>query len=67
MSETKPTHGGRRKGAGRPKLGKVEVTLWLKPETNKSLSHIAKVGRTTKSEVADRILHIHLRENLLQS
>jgi hypothetical protein len=49
MISPRKNHGGKRPGAGRPALGKVKLTCWIKPETRARLG--AKPG-----EMLDRII-----------
>ena len=49
----KPTHGGRRKNAGRPKLGKVVIFANVQPITKKLIQAHAKLSRKTMGEIID--------------
>ncbi len=57
---TKPTHGGRREGAGRPKLRKgaqrVHITARVKPETRAALVAQAEAGAVSVGTVLDQIV-----------
>jgi predicted transcriptional regulator len=46
-------HGGPRKGAGRPRVGRMAVTLKLSPEINAKLMQAARDAGVSKSEFAE--------------
>jgi hypothetical protein len=47
------SHGGRRKGAGRKRLGKHLVGFMLTPTVHKALTEAARASGTTKSEYVE--------------
>lgn len=48
--------GGKREGAGRKPLGKVQVTLTLSPEANQALSEQARQEALTRSDYAEQAI-----------
>lgn len=52
---TKPTHGGHRPGAGRPKSGRKQVTLQLSEETLDRLEAAAPT-RIEQAAIIDRLV-----------
>jgi predicted HicB family RNase H-like nuclease len=51
--EDKVQRGGRRSGAGRPRLGKRQVKLMLSPQIYAQLARAAKVAGVSKCEFAE--------------
>jgi hypothetical protein len=49
-------HGGARAGAGRPKLGKVSMLIWLPPELKEHLIRTAKKVGISRSELSEILL-----------
>jgi hypothetical protein len=57
---SKPTHGGKRPGSGRPKSGRTGVTLSLLNETIQKLESLAET-RLEQADIIDSLVQRHLR------
>lgn len=63
----KPAHGGERKGAGRPKSGRVQVTLRLLDSTVKKLESMSstRLGQAKVVDNAIRRVEFLEKENVI--
>ena len=58
MEKTKPSRGGRREGAGRPRCmtEKQNIVVWFLPETYEKLGRYAKVHGMTRTAVLEKLV-----------
>lgn len=55
MPRSKPTHGGLRPGAGRPRKAPGATTVWISAETHASLAAALRPGESRSAFVATAI------------
>lgn len=55
-TELQRTHGGKRRGAGRPTVHTVRKTYKLNPETIEQIRKIAEISKRSESAVAEEFL-----------